>query len=134
MIRQLAHICIHTVDLDATARFYESGLGLERQIDFIKDGELFGYYIKLGNDTFIEVFKGDPGTSGNINHVAIQVDDMDTVIERLRAHGYEVGDKEMGADRAWQAWTADPNGVRIEFHEYTPESLQLTGGTCDVNW
>ncbi len=77
MIKQLAHICIYTADLDATSRFYFEGLGLERGYEFIKDGALFGYYIKLGNDTFIEVFKGEPGGAGNINHVAIQVDDMD---------------------------------------------------------
>jgi catechol 2,3-dioxygenase-like lactoylglutathione lyase family enzyme len=134
MIKQLAHICIHTADLEATCRFYQEGLGLQSGMDFIKDGALFGCYFKLGNDTFIEVFKGGPGDPGNINHVAIQVSDMDAVIARLRQHGYEVGDKTMGADHAWQAWTADPNGVRIEFHEYTPESLQLTGGTCVVDW
>ncbi len=134
MIKQLAHICIHTDDLEATARFYQEGLGLERGLDFIKDGKLFGYYFKLGCNTFIEVFRGSPGEPGNINHVAIQVSGMDAVIDRLRLCGYEVGDKRMGADHAWQAWTADPNGVRIEFHEYSPDSLQLTGGTCNVDW
>jgi catechol 2,3-dioxygenase-like lactoylglutathione lyase family enzyme len=134
MIRQLAHICILTADLSATARFYEEGLGLERGFEFVKDGDLFGYYLKLGHGTFIEVFKGDPGDPGNINHVAIQVDDIDTVIDRLRRHGCEVGEKKLGRDHSWQVWTADPNGVRIEFHEYTPESLQLNGGTCIVDW
>ncbi len=134
MIKQLAHICIHTVDLEATARFYQEGLGLERGFEFIKDGDLFGFYVKLGNGTFIEVFKGDPGVVGNINHIAIQVEGIDAVIGRLRDHGYEVGDKSLGADHSWQAWTADPNGVRIEFHEYTQESMQLVGGTCVVDW
>jgi catechol 2,3-dioxygenase-like lactoylglutathione lyase family enzyme len=134
MIKQLAHVCIHTVDLEETARFYQEGLGLERGYEFIKDGDLFGFYIKLGRDTFIEVFKGDPGDPGNINHVAIQVEEIDSVIDRLRRHGYEVGGKVLGGDRSWQAWTADPNGVRIEFQEYTPESMQLIGGTCVVDW
>ena len=77
MIKQLAHICIHTNNLDETARFYQEGLGLERGFEFIKDGELFGFYIELGIDTFIEIFKGEPGDPGNINHVAIQADDID---------------------------------------------------------
>ncbi len=134
MIKQLAHICIHTVDLEATARFYQEGLGLERGFEFMKDGDLFGFYVKLGNGTFIEVFKGDPGVVGNINHIAIQVEGIDAVIGRLRDHGYEVGDKSLGADHSWQVWTTDPNGVRIEFHEYTQESMQLVGGTCVVDW
>jgi len=134
MIKQLAHICIHTTDLDATAHFYGDGLGLERGYEFIKDGKLFGYYIKLGNNTFIEVFSGEPGVEGNIRHVAIEVEDIDAVISRLRAHGYEAGNKSFGGDQAWQAWTTDPSGVRIEFHQYTENSLQLTGGTCLVDW
>ncbi|VGO11817.1 hypothetical protein PDESU_00364 [Pontiella desulfatans] len=134
MIIQLAHICIHSNDLDATARFYLNGLNLERGFEFIKDGELFGYYIHLGENSFIEVFKGNPGDVGNINHIAMQVDNIDETIALLRNHGYEAGDKSLGADHSWQAWTTDPNGVRIEFHEYTAKSLQLTGGQCIVDW
>jgi catechol 2,3-dioxygenase-like lactoylglutathione lyase family enzyme len=134
MIKQLAHICIHTSDLDATSRFYFEGLGLERGYEFIKNDELFGYYIRLGNNTFIEVFTGEPGAEGNIPHFAIEVEDIDAVINRLREYGYEAGDKSFGGDHAWQAWTTDPSGVRIEFHQYTENSLQLTGGTCMVDW
>jgi catechol 2,3-dioxygenase-like lactoylglutathione lyase family enzyme len=134
MIKQLAHICIHTESLADTAAFYEQGLGLERGFEFMKDGELFGFYILFGCNTFIEVFKGGQAEPGNINHIAIEVDDIDAVIGRLRQYGYEAGDKTLGADHSWQAWTSDPNGVRIEFHEYTPESMQLAGGTCIVGW
>ena len=134
MITQLAHLCIHSNDLEETARFYIEGLGLEKGFEFIKDGELFGYYIQLGNNTYIEVFKGDPGDVGNINHLAIETDDLDAVIARVKEHGYEIGKKVLGADDSWQAWTTDPNGVRIEFHEYTQTSFQLNGGTCVVDW
>lgn len=134
MINRLAHVCIHTVDLEATAKFYCDGLGLEKGFEFVKDDSPFGYYLKLGEQSFIEVFQGEPGEVGNINHLAIEVEDLDQVIQRLREHGYEVGDKTMGADHSWQAWTADPSGVRIEFHEYTEDSMQLKGGVCHVNW
>ena len=134
MVKQIAHICIHTESLSDTAAFYEQGLGLERGFEFMKDGELFGFYILFGNNTFIEVFKGGRSEPGNIDHIAIEVEDIDAVIGRLRTHGYEVEDKALGADHSWQAWTSDPNGVRIEFHEYTPESMQLAGGTCIVDW
>lgn len=134
MVTQLAHICIHTSDLEKTARFYCEALGLERGFEFIKDGALFGYYLKLGNNTFIEVFKGDPGGIGNINHVAIQTDDIDSMIIRIKEHGYAIGEKTLGADDSWQVWTTDPNGVRIEFHQYTETSLQLNGGTCVADW
>ena len=132
MIKGLAHICIHTADLDQTLQFYTAVLGLEKGFEFEKGGTLFGYYIKLGRGTFIEVFKGDPGEVGNIKHVAIEVDDMDGLIARIRERGIEIADKKMGADHSWQVWITDPDGIRIEFHEYTPESLQLAGGKCLV--
>jgi catechol 2,3-dioxygenase-like lactoylglutathione lyase family enzyme len=130
MIRQMAHICIKSTDLAETGRFYFDALGLEKKFSFIKNNEEFGYYIGLGQNTFVEVFKGEPLGDGNIVHVAIQVDDLDGLIERIRQHGYEVTDKKQGNDSSWQAWVTDPSGVKIEFHEYTPDSSQITGRDC----
>ncbi|PCJ62929.1 MAG: lactoylglutathione lyase [Planctomycetota bacterium] len=134
MIKQLAHICIHSNDLDKTLHYYTEVLQLEKGFVFEKEGELFGFYIKFGNNTFIEVFKGDPGDVGNINHISIEVEDMDGLIERIKSFEIEIGEKKLGADNSWQVWTEDPNGIRIEFHEYTDESCQLTGNACIVNW
>ncbi|MGE9297321.1 MAG: VOC family protein [Puniceicoccales bacterium] len=134
MIKQLAHLCINSPDLDATSKFYCGALGLEKGFEFQRDGALFGYYLKLGSNTFIEVFQGEAGPEGNIRHLAIEVDDIDAVIAHLREAGYEATEKKLGADHSWQSWTTDPSGVRIEFHEYTNNSLQLNGGVCHVNW
>lgn len=134
MIIRLAHICIHTQDLTETERFYCDVLGLEKGFVFMKNNSLFGFYIKLGNDSFIEVFKGDPGTAGNIDHLAIETDDIDQVISTLRTNGFDATDKKLGVDKSWQSWAEDPNGVKIEFHQYTDESLQFRGGTCEVDW
>ncbi|MDA1088329.1 MAG: VOC family protein [Verrucomicrobia bacterium] len=134
MITQLAHICIHASDLDETYAFYHDALGLEKGFEFEKDGEPYGYYLKCGGQTFIEVFKGTSGEEGNIKHVAIEVEDMDGLIQRIREHGIEIGEKTLGCDHSWQVWVTDPNGVRIEFHEYTEKSMQRVGGTCIVSW
>lgn len=134
MIRQLAHLCIHTDDLDATERFYTEGLGLEVHFTFFRNGERFGYYLACGGRTFVEVFAGKRAVPGNIDHLALEVEDMDGLLARVKAAGYGTGEKKMGADHSWQAWLEDPNGVRIELHEYTEESLQLRGGTCEVDW
>lgn len=134
MVKQLAHLCIFTPDLDRTAEFYVKGLGLTRQFDFVRDGQAFGYYLKLGANTFIEVFKGEAGEVGNINHLAIEVESLDEDVARLRSIGAAVEDKKMGADGTWQTWVTDPNGVRIELQEYTDKSLQLRGGTCIADW
>jgi len=134
MIRQLAHACIHTRDLKATERFYCDALGCEKGFEFIREDRLFGFYMKLGSNTFIEVFEGDPGGPGNIKHLALEVDDMDGVIHHVKQQGYEIGEKKLGCDKSWQVWLDDPNGVRIELQEYTTESLQYMGGTCIANW
>ena len=134
MIKRLSHICIHTKNLAETERFYCEILGLEKGFIFMKDDALFGFYIKLGNDSFIEVFKGDPGAVGNINHIAIETNDIDQVITKLRSNGFDATDKKLGGDHTWQSWTEDPNGVRIEFHQYTEKSLQFSGGICEVDW
>ena len=128
MIKQIAHICINTKDLGKTYDFYTKVLGLKKGFEFEKEGELFGYYIKLGNNTFIEIFKGEPGEVGNINHLAIEVENLDGLIQKIRSHGIEINDKILGIDQSYQVWVTDPNGVRIEFHEYTPKSMQLIGG------
>ncbi|MCH8556639.1 MAG: VOC family protein [Balneolia bacterium] len=134
MIKRLAHICIHSEDLTETERFYCGALGLEKGFIFEKDDALFGFYIKLGGDSFIEVFKGQPGAIGNINHLAIETDDIEKVITELRAHGFKATDKKLGGDHTWQSWTEDPSGVRIEFHQYTADSMQFKGGICEVDW
>ena len=134
MIKRLAHICIHTSSLDTTAAFYCGALGMDRHFEFEKDGKPFGYYLSAGSGTYIEVFKGDPGMVGNIQHLALEVDDIDSAIARIREHGFSIGDKSMGADDSWQAWMEDPNGVKIELHQYTPKSCQIIRRTCIVNW
>lgn len=48
MIKRLAHICIHTNDLAETQRFFCDALGLKKGFEFEKDGDLYGFYIKLG--------------------------------------------------------------------------------------
>jgi glyoxylase I family protein len=134
MIKQLAHACINTRDLKGTERFYCEVLGCERGFEFLRENRLFGFYLKLGGNTFIEVFEGNPGEPGNINHLALEVDDIDEAIRRIKAHGHKIGEKKLGCDKTWQVWLEDPNGVKIELQQYTPESLQFTGGTCVANW
>ncbi len=56
MIRQLAHLCFFTNDLDAMIAFYRK-LGLKVKFTLQdRNGNSFGYYFDCGNTTFIEVF------------------------------------------------------------------------------
>lgn len=133
MIKGIAHVCIGSLDLAATERFYCSGLGMEKAFDFTRKGRVVGFYLKAGGGAFVEVFLKDkvvPQPDAPISHLCLEVPDLDETIRRLQEHGYETTGKKVGADRSWQAWVEDPAGVRIEFHQYTPESSQLSGAVC----
>ena len=58
-------------------------------------------------------------------HFCLEVDDLTGTVAAMRAHGVEVSDPKTGRDRSLQAWLADPDGNRIELHQYTPQSKQL---------
>ncbi len=132
MIQGIAHVCIRVADLDRTARFYCEGLGLEKAFDFVRDGQVVGFYLKVGNGNYLEFFRREETETGPnpIDHFCLETDSIDAVNARLADAGYTVGEKKMGADHAWQAWLSDPDGVRIELHEYTPDCCQKTGATC----
>ena len=130
MFTRLAHVCIGATDLAASERFYVEGLGMEKAFDFIRAGERFGFYVKAGETTFIEIFA--EGTAPNyerpiMKHFCLEVADIDQTIAALTARGIAVEPKKMGADNNWQAWLTDPSGVRIELMQYSENSTQFTG-------
>lgn len=43
-----------------------------------------------------------------------------------------ITDKKMGWDNSWQAWITDPNGIKIELHQYTDKSSQIVGSDCVI--
>ena len=135
MLSNLAHVCIETSDLEKTETFYRI-LSLKRQFDFKNlQGELVAFYLAFGNKTYVEVIKTTkPKQPGLIRHFAIEVDDIDAAHQTLLEHGIDVTDKELGIDNTWMITCKDPNGVFIELHEYTADSLQLVGGVCEVDY
>lgn len=135
MKTNLAHVCIETSDLESTEAFYRV-LGLTRQFDFNNlQGELVAFYLGFDNETFVEVIKvAEPKPPGLIRHFAIEVDDIDEARATLLENGIDVSEKELGIDKAWMITCKDPNGVFIEVHQYTPDSLQRVGGVCEVDY
>lgn len=136
MITRLAHVCIGSNDLAATEHFYTEILGLEKGFDFVRDGIVFGFYIKAGGTTFIEIF--EQGEAANydrpiMKHLCLEVDDIDAVIAHVRSKGYEISDKQFAGDHSYQCWITDPSGVSIELMQYTEESSQLTGAPVHID-
>ena len=137
MIKSLAHICIFSTDLDRSLEFYCGALGLRRHFDFIKDGALFGFYLQISDNQFIEIFKTgavEDIRHQRIHHLCLEVADIDALRDALIKRGVEVTPKKLGCDQTWQCWCKDPNGVDVEFQQYTAQSSQFTKKACVVNW
>lgn len=137
LIKQVAHVCIFAHDLKATEDFWSGVLGMPVAFRFTRNGAPYGFYLTAGGKTNIEVFhKTEPAfaESNQINHICLEVNSLDEAVAAIRAKGVQVTDKKLGVDDTWQAWTADPNGVRIELFEYTDKSAQFVGGDRVANW
>ena len=133
MIKGVAHVCLSATELAAAERFYCRGLGLNKVFDFIRSDRVVGFYLEVSKGAYIEVFQRDgidAKANSPISHFCLEVDDIDQIGRRLTEHGYEATPKKLGADQSWQMWTTDPSGVRIEFHQYTDRSSQITHENC----
>lgn len=135
MLVRLAHICVETPDLEGTEAFYQK-LGAERRFEFRNpQEELIGMYMYFAGDSYIELVKvAEPRSEGAINHFALQVEDIDLAQQTLENAGIEVTGKELGVDHTWMITCRDPNGVYIELHQYTADSMQHRGGTCCIDY
>ena len=134
VIKQIAHVCVVARDMRKTVAFYTRVLGLRVQFKFLQHRKIVGYYLNAGGNSFIEVFEQPTGQSlrhvGALRHICLEVDSIKKLEKRLAAKNWKHTEPRLGADNCWQMWTEDPDGVRIEFHEYTKASTQLTKKPC----
>ena len=59
MIKRLAHVCLGASDLSAAEDFYIRKLGLSLAFEFFRAGQRIGFYVGVGEHTFIEIFADD---------------------------------------------------------------------------
>lgn len=147
MIKQLAHLCLKTSQLDRMTAFYRDVLGAAVKFRYLdRAGEPIGCYFAFGGTTFIEVFDhADAHRRSNstrafepleeprdpwlmrFNHFCFQVEGLDAYVTLLESRGAVVTGRKIGNDRSHQAWIKDPDGNLIELQEYTSASRQFTG-------
>lgn len=137
MITGIAHVCILSENLELTEKFYVGVLGMSRKFNFLRGSSKIGFYLEAGPNQFIEVFQRSSSSqpqSSAITHFCLQVNDIHATSKRLRDHQIDHQSPKLGADDSWQMWCSDPDGIAIEFHQYTSTSSQHTGKDCQVNW
>jgi lactoylglutathione lyase len=132
-ITGIGHIAITAKDMDKSLDFYTKVLGFKKafEIPNPKDGSPWINYLYIGNGQFVELFYN--GTKDNswteelrgVQHICLQVDDINAVVERVKKEGGVItsGPKQ-GSDNNWQAWSLDPDGVRVELMQIDTKSPQ----------
>jgi len=134
MITGLTHVAVRVSDLVRALDFYVDMLGLTEQFRLENDaGVPWLVYIKVCDSQFIELFPGasgphEPPKTAGLVHICLQVDDIHKTYAELIARGVVPrGEPIVGGDGSWQFWTSDPDGNPIEFHQFTPDSRQISG-------
>jgi len=118
---KFAHTNVRVRDIDASLRFYEA-LGFERRGRLQFDGAYNVYLGLPGDGDTLELTVNedreepyDPGSG--YGHVALEIEDLDALLERLAAQGIEPEKAPYapgGREEFRICFVADPDGYRIE--------------------
>lgn len=134
-IKGIAHVSYKTSDMEKALKFYRDGLGFKEKFSLNdKQGRPWLIYLEIVSGQFIEIFydydrlQNEQKKDKKIGylHLSIEVNDIRKMKEDLINKGITLdSDIGMEADHTYQLWVSDPDGNRIEFMEYTKESLQI---------
>ncbi len=134
---KLEHANITVKSIDAAVEF----LGLAFPDCGVRGGgaihgdDAMGRWVHFGNDDFYVALQQNASHSGRsdvtyqhdgINHVGFVVEQLDDMIKRLAAEGYEVTPASVmkGHPHRRRAYFFDKNGVEWEFVEYASEATE----------
>ena len=93
--------------------------------------------MKALNETFVEVFLADEIEKIGkqvLNHFCLQTEDIEGLRKTILDRGYAPNEITMGVDQTLQFWMKDPNGLDVEFQQYTEQSSQFTGRDVEATW
>lgn len=117
----IQHIGLPTSDMDGTLRFY-SKIGFKPIFNTINDGHRV-YFLQLG-DLIIEAYEAEncAGKTGAIDHVSLNVKNIDEVFAQVRMEGYKTEDKEVNYlpffENGVRFFTiVGPNSEKVEFNQ-----------------
>ncbi len=125
-LRGLASVGFRVSDLENARRFYTGILGFEEAFSLRDErGALQRVFLKVNDEQFIELWPGLRAEEDiRLVHVAMQTTDARRLHGMLEARGLAPSSLERRADGALGFWVRDPDGTRLEFIEYLPDSLQ----------
>ena len=123
---KLNHVGLYVKNMDESIAFYTQTMGF-RQAYLFKDdqGAPAMALLQISRDTFVELMPADEHNPVGFSHAGFSVDDESATIARLRQRGAQLNDAHPGQRmKALSTDVLDPNGLRLELLEFTPDSLQ----------
>jgi lactoylglutathione lyase len=123
---RINHVGISVKTFDETIRFYTGTLGF-REAYTLRDtnGNPTMTAIQVSRETFLELTPATATRQPGLSHVGIEADDIQATVMKLRQAGAQVQEPRLATNtNATLTNVADPDGVRIEFLQLNPDSLQ----------
>lgn len=121
---RMLHLGLRVTDLERSVAFY-TAIGYAR-IGVVPDTP-FGSLtmLKLPDDPFVSLeLVHDPARpvsdTGAVNHLVIQVDDLDRAVAGFAANGVTAEPPADLGEGMRTAWLTDPDGYRIELVQWPP--------------
>jgi catechol 2,3-dioxygenase-like lactoylglutathione lyase family enzyme len=123
---KLNHVGMYVKNMDASLDFYTKTMGFRETYLFKDDqGKPAMALLQVSRVTFIELMPADADHPAGFSHAGFQMDDEKATIETLRQRGAKVEDAHPGLRmKALSTDVLDPDGLRLELLEFTPDSLQ----------
>jgi catechol 2,3-dioxygenase-like lactoylglutathione lyase family enzyme len=119
----LNHVGVAVPNLNEAITYYTKTLGFPEAFRSLDDkGQPRLVYVHISRNTFIELQPGDPQGPAVINHLGIQVEKMQPVIDMFKKRGVNVADSRVSPTKAVLSNITAPNMLRIELAELVPES------------
>jgi lactoylglutathione lyase len=122
----IAHIAFQVSDMANARAFYGDLLGYEEPFRlFQEDGSVLLTFFKVSDRQFIEIFPGlPPGQDELLSHIALETTDIEALRLYLVEKGIKTPEKvNQGRDKNLNMTLMDPDGHKVEFVQYLPDSL-----------
>ena len=121
----ISHAGFRVADLEKTRAFYTGVLGFQQafeQKDAAQKTTLAVF--KINEDEFLEFSPGVPaGTADRFTHLAFLTDKLESLRQSVKRLGFDPPELRTGRDRTRNFSIKDPDGHRVEFVQYEPDSM-----------
>lgn len=119
----LNHVALSVPNLDEAVTYYTKTMGFPEAFRSRDDkGQVTLVYVQISRDTFIELQPANAQRPAGFNHFGVVVQNVKDAADMFKQRGANVGDVRVSATKAILSNITDPNGVRIELAELTPDS------------